>query len=67
MFGSWRTATLMRAKRVPSLSRLLRTRRRKSRADQDEVRAEMAAAEAEFARLEAQAAARAGKPEGADG
>lgn len=55
-FGAWRTATLVRSrKKIPALSRLLRSRKRRSAEEQAEIRAEIAAADAEFARLEAQA------------
>lgn len=56
VFLAWRTATLIRAKKkIPALSRLLRSLTRRSRAEQAEIRAHMADAEAEFARLEAAA------------
>lgn len=56
VFVAWRTATLVRArKKIPALSRLLRTRKRRTAAEQAEIRADIAAAEAEFARLEAEA------------
>lgn len=56
VFVSWRTATLSRARKIPKLSRLLKSRKRKSAAEQDALRSDIAAAEAEFARLEAQSA-----------
>lgn len=57
IFVAWRTATLVRArKKIPALSRLLRNRRRRSHDEQEQIRAEVAAADAEFARLEAEAA-----------
>lgn len=60
-FAAWRTATLVRArKKIPALSRLLKNRKRRSAEEQAEIRAEIAAAEAEFERLEAQAQARTG-------
>jgi hypothetical protein len=57
-FQAWRTATLVRAKKIPMLNRLLRTRRRVSAAERAEILADVAALEAEFARLEVEAAAR---------
>lgn len=65
VFAAWRSATLVRAKRIPALTRLLRARTRKSHAEQEAIRAEMAAAEAEFARLEAEA--RSQREAGGDG
>ncbi len=58
IFGAWRTATLVRARTIPTLSRLLRRRRRLDAATQAEIRSEVAALDAEFARLEAQAVRR---------
>lgn len=58
VFVAWRTATLSRAKKIPALARLLRTRKRMSTAEQDKVRAAMAEAEAEWARIDAAAATR---------
>jgi hypothetical protein len=55
VFVAWRTATLTRARKVPTLTRLLRTRKRMSAAEQEAIRADIAAAEAEFARLDAAA------------
>ena len=58
VFIAWRTATLVRAKRVPDLSRLLRLRRRKTEAEKAGILAAVAEAEVEFARIEAAARAR---------
>lgn len=55
VFVAWRTATLTRwPKRIPALTRLLKSRKRMSAAEQDAIRADIAAAEAEFARLDAE-------------
>lgn len=56
VYVAWRTATLMRHKRIPSLTRLLRQRKRRTHQEQERIRADIAAAEAEFARLDAAAA-----------
>jgi hypothetical protein len=56
----------MRSKKVPRLTRLLRKVKRLSDAEQNRVRAAMAEAEAEWARIDARAAARA-KKEASDG
>ncbi len=53
VFAAWQTANLVRAKRIPMLSRLLRLRRRPTEAEKAAVLADVAAAEAEFARIEA--------------
>ena len=67
-YVAWRTADLMRAKRMPRLTRLLRKVKRLSEAEQDKVRAAMVDAEAYWARIDAQAAeARAKKEASADG
>lgn len=55
---AWHTAYLVRAKRPPSLARLLRRLRRKSEQEKAEILADVAAADAEFARIEAAARAR---------
>lgn len=57
-YVAWRTAELMRAKKVPRLTRLLRKVKRLTTSEQDRVRAAMAEAEAKWARIDAQAAAR---------
>ena len=54
VLGAWRTAQLMRTKKLPALSRLLRKLRRRPPAEQAEIRARMAEADAEFDRLEAE-------------
>lgn len=64
VFLAWRTATLSRARKIPKLARLLRPRKRRSAAEQAAIRADIAAAEAEFARLEAEAATRSGASRG---
>lgn len=53
IFIAWRTATLTRARKVPKLARLLKPKKRRSAAEQADIRAEIAAVEAEFTRLEA--------------
>ncbi|MCA1569747.1 MAG: hypothetical protein LC798_05380 [Chloroflexi bacterium] len=55
VFVAWRTATLTRAKKMPTLSKLLKRPKRRSAAERAAVQAQIAAAEAEFARLEARA------------
>lgn len=62
VFVAWRTATLSRAKKIPKLSKLIRSRKRKSAEEQAALRADIAALDAEFARLES-----AGRPGGTDG
>lgn len=57
IFVAWRTATLTRSRKVPKLARLLRPKKRRSAAEQEDIRAEIAALDAEFALLEAQARA----------
>lgn len=60
VFTAWRTADLIRARRLPPLARLLRKRKRLSRAERAEVLQAVAEAEAYFAALEAQAREAAG-------
>lgn len=58
VFLAWRTATLIPRgpkSKVPSLSKLLRRRHRRSDAERQAIQARIAEAEAEFARLEAAA------------
>ena len=55
IFTAWRTATLVRMKRVPQLPRLLARRKRRTAAEHAAVRADVAAAEAQFALIEAAA------------
>ncbi len=57
-YMAWRTADLMRSKKVPRLTRLLRKVKRLSSTEQDKVRSAMADAEAYWARIDAAAAAR---------
>ncbi len=57
-YVAWRTADLMRSKKVPRLTRLLRRVKRLSTAEQDRVREAMAEAEATWQRIDAEAAAR---------
>lgn len=53
---AWRTATLVRSKkRIPSLAKLLRERKRMSRRERLEVQRSIQQAEAEFERLEREA------------
>lgn len=54
-YVAWRTASLIRQKKVPALTRLLRKIKRMSQAEQDKVRAAMAEAEAYWARVDATA------------
>ena len=58
IFAAWRSATLVRAKRIPALTRLLRNRNRRSRAEQEAILADVVALEAEFERIEAEASHR---------
>lgn len=62
VFVAWRTATLTRARKIPKLSRLLKVRKRRSAAEQARIRDDVAAVEAEFARLDAAAAAKSKAP-----
>lgn len=59
-YVAWRTVNLMRARKVPPLARLLRKVRRVSESEQAEIRAEVAAVDAELDRLVAEAEARKG-------
>lgn len=58
-YVAWRTADLMRSKKVPRLARLLRKVKRPSPAEQARVRAAIKEAEATWRRIDAEAAARA--------
>jgi hypothetical protein len=60
-YSAWRTAVLMRQKKIPRLQRLLRRLRRKSRAEKDAILADVAAVDAEFDRAEAAAKAGGGR------
>lgn len=57
VFVAWRTATLVKARKVPVLTRLLRKFKRIPAAEREQIRSDIAEADAEFARLEAEARA----------
>lgn len=57
VFAAWRTATLMRADRIPTLARLLSGAARTTAEQAAAMRAELQEADAIFARLEASFAA----------
>lgn len=59
IFAAWRTATLTRADKMPTLSRLLKVRRKPTPAQLAQARADVAAAEAAWARYDAEQAAQA--------
>lgn len=61
---AWRTAALMRSRKLPPLARLLRKVKRRSAEEKADIRAAVAAADVEFERLEAEARRRGGGPHG---